>query len=80
MSNKEKYDAAFTAALMVDESQLAGLSYRSIPTWDSVGHMTLITMLEESFGIMIDSDDIIDFNSYERGMEILSGAAYGIEF
>ena len=47
------------------------LEYQSIPEWDSVGHMVLMSTLEEKFDIMLDMDDIIDFSGFERGKEIL---------
>ncbi len=50
-----------------------------IPAWDSIGHMSLVAALEEAFDIMMDTDDIIDFSSYKKGMEILS-EKYGVEF
>lgn len=61
------------------DTQLAGLKYQSIDLWDSVGHMTLIANLEEAFDIMMETDDIIDLSSYEKGIEILS-SKYGIQF
>ena len=42
--------------------------------------MSLIAALEDAFDIMMDTDDIIDLNSYEKGKEILSKADYGVEF
>ena len=39
--------------------------------WDSVGHMTLVAALEDEFDIMMDTDDIIDFSSFEVGKQIL---------
>ena len=33
--------------------------------------MGLMSDLEEAFDIEMDIDDIIDFSSYEKGMEIL---------
>lgn len=33
--------------------------------------MSLIGKLEDTFDIMFDTDDIIDFNSYSKGIEIL---------
>ena len=33
--------------------------------------MTLIGSLEEAFGISMETDDIIDFSSYNKGLEIL---------
>ena len=47
------------------------LKLGSIPEWDSVGHMVLMSKLEEKFDIMLDMDDIIDFSGFERGKEIL---------
>ena len=36
--------------------------------------------LEDAFDIMMDTDDIIDLSSYEKGKEILSKADYGVQF
>ena len=71
MTNKEKYVKAFTEALEIDESKVEGLKYQEIPEWDSVGHMSLIAEIEDAFDIMMDNDDIIDFSSYEKGIELL---------
>ena len=54
------------------------LKYESIQEWDSIGHMTLMSGLEESFGITLETDDIIDFSSYKKGKEILE--KYKIKF
>ena len=53
------------------------LVYESVSEWDSVGHMGMIAELEETFDIMLETDDIIDFSSYKKGMEIL--AKYNVE-
>ncbi len=76
--NIEKYNNVFCETFEVEFSVLSNLNYQDISLWDSVGHMTLISNLEEVFDIMIDTDDIIDFSSYEKGKEIL--IKYGIEF
>ena len=49
-----------------------------VELWDSVGHMTLIAALEDTFDIMMETDDIVDFSSFEKGKEILE--KYGIKF
>lgn len=72
MTNLEKYNQVFVDTLEVDESQLADLKYQDVELWDSVGHMTLVANLEEAFDIMLETDDIIDLSSYEKGKEILS--------
>lgn len=80
MTNLEKYNEAFTTTFEITEDQLDRLQYQDIEAWDSVGHMSLIAALEDAFDIMMDTDDIIDLNSYEKGKEILSKSDYGIEF
>lgn len=71
MTNKEKYTNAFVEALEIDAAQVEGLEYQGIPAWDSVGHMSLVAAVEDAFDIMMDTDDIIDFSSYEKGIELL---------
>ena len=73
MTNNDKYNSAFTENFSVDGAVLADdLEYNSIPEWDSIGHMTLMSALEEEFKITLETDDIIDFSSYKKGMELLS--------
>lgn len=79
MTNLEKYNEAMCKALEITVDKLEGLKYQQIETWDSVGHMTLVSNIEDAFEIMMETDDIIDFSSYEKGKEILS-ANYGIQF
>ncbi|WP_165046214.1 acyl carrier protein [Adlercreutzia sp. ZJ138] len=71
MSNQEKYLNAFVVAFGIDSTDAPGLEYQAIPAWDSVGHMTLVAEVEDAFDIMMDTDDIIDFSSYEKGIELL---------
>lgn len=71
MENLQKYNTAFMETLGIEEDRLTGLKYQGVANWDSVGHMGIIASLEEAFGIMLDTDDIIDFSSYEKGKDIL---------
>ena len=78
MSNKEKYDNVFLESFSISAEMLNDdLVYQCIPAWDSVGHMGMIAGLEETFDIMLETDDIIEFSSYKVGMGILK--KYGIE-
>ena len=79
MSNSEKYLKVFVDALEINPEEAEGLKYNSIANWDSVGHMNLVAALEDAFDIMMDTDDIIDFSSFEKGKEILA-SNYNIEF
>ncbi|NBH36041.1 acyl carrier protein [Clostridiaceae bacterium] len=71
MSNYEKYEKAFVESFEISPEEAKKLTYQGIPAWDSVGHMDLIATLEETFDIMMETDDIIDFNSFDKGIEIL---------
>ena len=79
MNNKQKYDQAYIESFSISKGALGDdLTYNSITEWDSVGHMGLIAALEETFDIMLEMDDIIDFSSYNKGFELI--AKYGITF
>ena len=53
------------------------IKYRSIKLWDSMGHMTLMEEMEDTFDISIDTPDVLAFSSYEKGMDILR--KYGVD-
>tara|TARA_B100000579_G_C22688522_1_gene783842 strand:+ start:253 stop:492 length:240 start_codon:yes stop_codon:yes gene_type:complete len=79
MSNVDKYRNVFLKSLSIDDSKLNDkLKYNDIPEWDSIGHMTLISGLEDEFKISIETDDIVDFSSFEKGKEILK--KYNVTF
>jgi acyl carrier protein len=66
----ELYDRAFKNAFSIDLVS-DDLAIRAIPAWDSVGHMMLMTEIEDAFDVMLDTEDIIGFTSYKDGIEIL---------
>ena len=79
MSNKEKYQNIFIKSLSIKKKKFnESIKYNEIPEWDSIGHMTLMSGLEEGFNISIDTDDIVDYSSYKKGFVILG--KYGITF
>jgi acyl carrier protein len=71
MTNLEMYAKAFIDSFDIDPAALPTCSYRSVAVWDSIGHMGLMALLEEMFGISLETEDIIDFSSFEKGKEIL---------
>ncbi len=72
MTQNEKYIKSFIDALGVEKKIVnESLKYNEIPEWDSIGHMTLISNLEEVFDISFETDDIVDFSSFNKGKEIL---------
>ena len=80
MSNNKKLHEIFLESLDIKEDKFnEGLKYNEIPEWDSIGHMSLISAIEEKFSITMETDDIIDFNSFQKGQEILE-SKYQIKF
>jgi acyl carrier protein len=78
MSNKEKYDKVFIECFGITADQLNDkFVYQCVPAWDSVGHMGMISALEEAFDIMMETEDIIEFGSYTIGIDKL--AKYGVD-
>jgi|TARA_Y100001958_G_C21202817_1_gene529234 acyl carrier protein len=72
MSNSKIYKDVFINSLSIESNKFSEkLKYNEIPEWDSIGHMTLMSGLEDAFKIALETDDIIDFSSYEKGKEIL---------
>ena len=79
MNNLQKYQQVFLQTFNLTAEQLTGLKYQDVAEWDSVGHMGLIAAIEEAFDIMMETDSIIDFSSYEKGLEILK-KEFNVEF
>jgi len=79
MSNKQKYQDIFIKSLSINGKKFdENIKYNEIPEWDSIGHMTLISGLEEGFNISMETDDIVDFSSFKKGIVILK--KYSISF
>ncbi len=79
MNNKQKYQNIFVKSLSIETGKFnENIKYNEIPEWDSIGHMTLMSSLEEGFGITMETDDIIDFSSFKKGLEIL--VKYKVKF
>ena len=71
--NLSKYQDAFIEAFeLEDKNLLSDLKYQSIDEWDSIGHMALMAELESAFDITIKTEDLIVFESYKQGVDILA--------
>jgi acyl carrier protein len=77
MSNLEKYNAAFSAVFNINEKNLNDdFSSSSVDNWDSINQLSLVTAVEDTFDIMLDPEDILEFKSYKIGKEII--LKYGV--
>jgi acyl carrier protein len=47
------------------------LAYNSCVQWDSLKHLQMVAMFEETFDIEIEMDDIIGMENYGKVKEIL---------
>ena len=53
-----KYKKAFADSLSLKDGLINDkLEYESVPEWDSIGHMSLMSSLEQAFKISISTDD-----------------------
>ncbi len=43
----------------------------SIPQWDSIGHLNLVTAIEEEFGIKIEDEQITQMLNFKLVVEII---------
>ena len=72
MSDKKKYQDIFIKSLSIESSKFnENLKYNEIPEWDSIGHMSLVAALEDTYKINLETDDIVDFSSFKKGIELL---------
>ena len=79
MDNHHKLVEAFVRALGVQKEQVVdSLRYQEIEKWDSISHMILIAELEDTFGIEIETHDVIEMSSVAKAKAIV--AKHGIEF
>lgn len=71
MSDQQKYDQVFMETFEVTAEELTSLRYKEVELWDSVGQITLLAALEDSFGITLGPDEMMDLDSYESGKQLL---------
>jgi acyl carrier protein len=53
------------------------LEYQSIPEWDSVAHLVLVTELETAYGITIELEEVLTMGSVAKIKELLK--KYNVE-
>lgn len=76
--NLQKYNEVFVQVFEVDVSELnENFVFGEASGWDSLAHMELVAQLEDTFDIMLETEDITHFGGYENGKKIL--AKYGVE-
>jgi acyl carrier protein len=72
MNNIDKYNNTFNTIFNIKVEEMNGdINPDSIHKWDSITHLRLVNTIEDEFDVMFESEDILDFRSYDKGKEIL---------
>ena len=73
MTNLEKYNAIFGEVFGVTADKLGdNFSKETVSEWDSVHQLNIISLMEETFDLMLDPEDIMACTSYAAGKDILT--------
>ena len=80
MENGKKYNVIFMEVFSVGEESLNDeFKQENVENWNSRHQLNLVSYIEESFDVMLDSEDILGLTSYSKGKEILT-SKYNINF
>ena len=72
MANLEKYKSLLAEVFDTDVANVKeDFSKEIVDNWDSIHQLNIIAVLEETFDVMLDPEDIVELTSYEKGIEIL---------
>ena len=73
MTNLEKYNDIFVQVFGADVAQLGdNYTKETVSAWDSVHQLNIISLMEETFDLMLDPEDIMACTSYNAGKDILA--------
>jgi acyl carrier protein len=65
---------AFKAAFDVDpQSVTIETKPSDIPGWDSMGHVALVSSLEQAFGVSFDVDEVMEMEDVRQILRIVEG-------
>ncbi len=76
MSNEKDLDTrlqrAFQKGLHLStDTDCSKMEFAKSTSWDSIAHMELIATIEEEFGIMIETADMLALSSYAKAKEMV---------
>lgn len=67
-----KVQEAFRTAFDIDPQFVSmETTAADVPSWDSVGHLSLASNLEEVFGISLDVDDLMEMENVRAIVRII---------
>jgi acyl carrier protein len=76
MSDPPSFDQmlseAFKAGLdLPAETDATSLVFGEHQHWDSLGHMSLVIAIEQTFGVSLGEDDVLEIDSYASAAAVL---------
>ncbi len=72
MTNLEKYNDIYVQVFGADVALLGdNYSKETVAEWDSVHQLNIISLMEETFDLILDPEDIMACTSYNAGKDIL---------
>jgi acyl carrier protein len=71
VSLEQKISKIFANVFEVEIADVPSLEYQSVEEWDSIGHMMMISELEEEFQISIEMEDVIVISNLAECVAII---------
>ena len=72
MTNLEKYNDIYVQVFGADVALLGdNYSKETVAEWDSVHQLNIISLMEETFDLILDPEDIMACTIYNAGKDIL---------
>jgi acyl carrier protein len=70
------FDQRLAEAFMVGldlpvETDVTALAFGEHRHWDSLGHMSLVITLEQTFGVSLEERDVLEIDSYAAAAAVL---------
>jgi acyl carrier protein len=53
------------------DTELESATAASFPAWDSIAHVTLVTLVEEEFGMLLPPDKVGELNSFQAFLDLV---------
>ena len=67
-----KVQSAFKAAFDVDPQSInLDTTPAQVPAWDSMGHVVLVSSLEQAFGVSFDVDEVMGMENVREIVKIV---------
>ena len=72
MDIKQQLIGIFAETFEVEVAEVPNIEYQSVEAWDSIGHMMMISAVEEKFNISVEMDDVIVISNLEECVNVVS--------